>query len=241
MIFLIFSDLHSNLEALNAFQDNIASIQHDLKVCLGDTVGYGADPNPCLDWVKENADIILAGNHDHAAIGKTNTDYFNRYAKQASTWTKNELTSTNHEYLCSLPVDKEEYGVHWAHSSPFEPERWHYVTSANDRRQFEHFMESVCFLGHTHIPLILELSPDSSVKEYAVPQMMLKTGFRYIINVGSLGQPRDQNPNPSFLIYNSDLNTIEYRRFPYDIASAQEKIRQKGLPSFLADRLAAGV
>ena len=241
MIFLIFSDLHSNLESLNAFQNNIASIKHDVKVCLGDTVGYGADPNPCLEWVKENADILLAGNHDYAAVGKTNTDYFNRYAKQACDWTQNELTSINNEFLCSLPVEKEEYGVHWAHSSPFEPERWHYVTSALHRRQFEHFNKSVCFLGHTHIPLILELSPDASVNEYSVSQMTLKKDCRYIINVGSLGQPRDRNPNPAYIIYDNELSSIEYHRFPYDITSAQEKIRNQGLPPFLADRLAIGV
>ena len=241
MIFLIFSDLHSNLESLNAFQSNIASIKHDVKVCLGDTVGYGADPNPCLEWVKENSDIILAGNHDYGAVGKTNTDYFNRYAKQACNWTKNELTSINIEFLCSLPVEKVEYGVHWAHSSPFEPKRWHYVTSALDRKQFEHFNESVCFLGHTHIPHILELSPDASVNEYYVSQMTLKKDCRYIINAGSLGQPRDRNPNPAFIVYDNELNSIEYHRFPYDITSAQEKIRNQGLPPFLADRLATGV
>jgi len=111
MIFLIFSDLHSNLEALEEFQKHIVSIKHDVKVCLGDTVGYGADPNLCLEWVKDQSEIILAGNHDYAAVGKTDTTYFNRYAMQACMWTREKLTPANREYLCSLPVEKEKYGI----------------------------------------------------------------------------------------------------------------------------------
>jgi predicted phosphodiesterase len=240
MIFLIFSDLHSNLEALYAFQKNIASINHDVKVCLGDTVGYGADPNPCLDWVKENSEIILAGNHDFAAVGKTDTAYFNRYARKSCEWTKTELTSDNQEFLSSLPIDIEKLGVHWSHSSPYQPKRWHYVTSAMDQRQFEHFEKPVCFLGHTHIPLILELTPDGVTNEYSVTEMTLKKDCRYMINPGSLGQPRDLNPNPSFVTYDAEKSLIKYHRFSYDIQSAQEKIRQQGLPTFLADRLATG-
>ena len=110
-----------------------------------------------------------------------------------------------------------------------------------DQRQFEHFKEPVCFLGHTHVPLILELSPEGSVKEYSLSNMELKAGFRYIINVGSLGQPRDRNPNPSFVTYDTKLNVIKYHRFPYNIALAQEKILQQGLPSFLAERLVSGI
>lgn len=241
MICLIFSDLHSNLEALEAFQEIFASIKHDAKVCLGDTVGYGADPNPCVDWVRENADIVLAGNHDYAAVDKTNTAYFNSYARQACLWTRENLTSENREYLCTLPVEKEEYGIRWVHSSPFEPDQWHYVTSTFDVRQFEHFDETVCFLGHTHVPLILELSPEGTVKKYSILRMKLKSGFRYIVNVGSLGQPRDSDPNPSFVVYDTDSNMLEYRRFPYDIDTAQDKILQQGLPSFLAERLSSGI
>jgi len=241
MICLIFSDLHANLEALEAFQKNIASIDHDAKVCLGDTVGYGADPNHCVEWVRENSDVVLAGNHDYAAVGKTDTSYFNPFAMQACLWTREKLTSANQEYLCSLPVEKEKYGIRWAHSSPFEPDKWHYVTSAMDGSQFESFTEPVCFLGHTHVPLVLELSPEGVVEEYFVSHMKLKPGFRYIVNVGSLGQPRDHNPNPSFVTYDTNLSAIEYRRFPYDIASAQEKILQQGLPSFLAERLGSGI
>ncbi len=241
MICLIFSDLHSNFEALEAFQENIASINHDVKVCLGDTIGYGADPNPCAEWVRKNSDLVLAGNHDYAAVGKTDTIYFNPYAMQACLWTRKNLTSANREYFYSLPVEKEKYGIRWAHSSPHEPERWHYVTSLMDANQFDHFSETVCFLGHTHIPLILEQSPEGTVKEYFVSHMKLKPGFRYIVNVGSLGQPRDHNPDPAFVVYDTNQSVIEYHRFPYDIASAQKNILQKGLPSFLAERLQSGI
>ncbi len=241
MICLIFSDLHSNLEALEAFQEKITAINHDVKVCLGDTIGYGADPNACAEWVRENSDMVLAGNHDYAAVGKTDITYFNPYAMQACLWTRNQLTAANHEYFCSLPVEQEKYGIRWAHSSPFEPDRWHYVTSTQDAGQFEHFSEPVCFLGHTHLPHILELAPEGTVKEYSVSHMTLKPGCRYIVNVGSLGQPRDRDPNPAFVVYDTSLGTVEYYRFSYNIPLAQEKIRQQGLPSFLADRLQSGI
>ena len=241
MICLIFSDLHSNLEALEAFQEIFASIKHDAKVCLGDTVGYGADPNPCVEWVRENAEIALAGNHDYAAVDKTDIAYFNSYAREACFWTRENLTPENREYLRSLPVEKKECGIRWVHSSPFEPDQWHYVTSAFDNLQFEHFDETVCFLGHTHVPQILELSPEGTVKEYSVSRMKLKSGCRYIVNVGSAGQPRDGIPNPSFVIYDTHSSMIEYRRFPYDIEAAQAKILQQRLPSFLAERLSAGI
>lgn len=241
MIFLVFSDLHSNLEALEAFQEILDSIKHDVKVCLGDTVGYGADPNLCVKWVRENADIVLAGNHDYAAVEKTNIAYFNSYAREACLWTRANLTPEIRAYLCSLPVEKKERGIRWVHSSPFEPDKWHYVTSVLDEHQFEHFDETVCFLGHTHTPMILELSAKGTVNEYYESRMKLKPGFRYIVNVGSLGQPRDGNPNPSFIVYDTDSGAVECHRFPYDIDTAQQKILHQGLPSFLAERLSSGV
>ena len=246
MVYLIFSDLHSNLEALERFIQIRETIPHDRVVCLGDTVGYNADPNECVDWVRQNADIVLAGNHDYGAVGKTDVSYFNSYALEACLWTRKELTESNSEYLSGLPIKKEQDGILWVHSSPFEPEEWHYVVNKYDGEEnFPHFETPMCFLGHSHKPMILEQEPGGKVEAVyggAVEhwEYSLKSDCRYIINVGSLGQPRDGFPSPGFVVYDADQSSLEFRRFDYNIERTQEKIGSKNLPKFLAERLSAG-
>lgn len=242
MRYIIFSDLHSNLEALDEFIKITATVDHDKLVCLGDMVGYGADPNPCLDWIRDNVDIVLAGNHDYAALNKTDTTYFNPYAYQSCLWTRNQLTAENKAYLETLPAEKEEDGIYWAHSSPFEPLEWHYVRSLEDgERNFSCFNNKLCFIGHSHLPLIHEKSPDAEVCSYMAPELDLEVGYRYLVNVGSLGQPRDGDPNPCFVIYDSEIERVEYHRFPYDFAPTQRKILENNLPQPLAERLGVGL
>jgi diadenosine tetraphosphatase ApaH/serine/threonine PP2A family protein phosphatase len=241
MRYIIFSDLHSNLEALNQFEKEIETIAYDKLVCLGDIVGYGADPNPCVEWVSKNTHISIAGNHDWAAVNKTDTTYFNSYAFESCKWTREKLTKENKKFLDSLPLDHEEEGVYWVHASPFEPEVWHYVTSkAGGKRNFKNFETPICFVGHSHKPIILEQTPDGEVNDYFGDSWEIKTENRYIFNDGSLGQPRDGNTNPAFMIYDSEEKTVEVRRFEYDLAVAQKKILDNGLPSYLAERLARG-
>lgn len=241
MRYLIFSDLHSNLESLQAFCKTIETIDHDKKVFLGDLVGYCADPNACVGWVRENADIILAGNHDYAVVEKTDSSYFNSWARQACLWTRQELSPENKEFLKTLPCEIEEDGIHWVHSSPFEPDQWHYVMSRNDGKvNFDHFSAPLCFLGHSHRPVIIELKPDGEIQDYVPSSWHLQPECRYIVNVGSLGQPRDGNPKPSFVIYDSATSIAEFQRYEYDFESTQKKILDNGLPPPLADRLAKG-
>jgi diadenosine tetraphosphatase ApaH/serine/threonine PP2A family protein phosphatase len=243
MRYLIFSDLHSNLESLQSFSQIIETLDHDKKVFLGDLVGYGADPNACVDWVREEADIILGGNHDYAVVGKTELTYFNSEAYQACLWTRKELTQQNKDFLKGLPCEIVEDDIHWVHSSPFEPEQWHYVVSGKDGKiNFDHFSTQLCFLGHSHRPVIIEQGPDGAIADCGSPEKWdLRPDHRYIINVGSLGQPRDGNPKPAFVIYDSTKRTIEYRRYEYDFAVTQRKIIASGLPSFLAERLSVGM
>jgi len=243
MRYLIFSDLHSNLESLTSFSKIIETIDHDKKVFLGDLVGYGADPNACVEWVRERVDIILGGNHDYAVLGKTELTYFNPEAYQACLWTRQELTRKNKDFLRVLPCEIVEDGIHWVHSSPYEPERWHYVVSRADGKiNFDHFSTPVCFLGHSHRPVIIEQAQDGTITDCVAPTTWeLKPDCRAIVNVGSLGQPRDGNPQPSFVTYDSNAGTIEYHRYEYDFASTQKKILDNGLPSFLADRLGVGM
>ncbi len=243
MRYLIFSDLHSNLESLNSFLQITRTLNHDKKVFLGDLVGYGADPNACVDWVREQADIILSGNHDYAVLGKTELTYFNPDAYQACLWTRKKLTQENKDFLQTLPCEIVEDGIHWVHSSPFEPEKWHYVVSSADGKiNFDHFSTQLCFLGHSHRPVIIEQGADGAITDCTTPTAWkLKGDCRYIINVGSLGQPRDGNPKPAFVIFDSTVGTLEYRRYDYDFATTQRKILASGLPSFLADRLGVGM
>ena len=241
MRYIIFSDLHSNLEALESFIRCIGDIDHDKIVCLGDMVGYMADPNPCVDWIRENCDITLAGNHDYAVVKKTNIEYFNSYAFHACVWTRGELTDKNKKFLVSLQVDKVEDGVHWTHASPFEPLEWHYVRTLKDGKlNFPSFETQLCFLGHSHIPLVIERNGDDEICSYIAPKFELEDDCRYLVNVGSLGQPRDGNPEPSFVVYDSGAKTIEFCRFSYDYGPTQEKILKNNLPSPLADRLSLG-
>ncbi len=241
MRYIIFSDLHSNLEALNQFTKEIETIAHDKLVCLGDIVGYGADPNPCVEWVRENVDLTIAGNHDWAAVNKTNTAAFNSYAYKSCLWTREKLTEKNKNFLGSLPLGHEEGGVYWVHASPYEPEAWHYVTSkAGAKRHFKNFEAPLCFVGHSHKPIILEQTMDGEVNDYVSDTWDIESDNRYIFNDGSLGQPRDGNPDPAFMVYDSDRKMVEVCRFEYDLNLAQGKIRDNGLPSYLADRLAEG-
>lgn len=241
MIYLIYSDVHSNLEALQAFSYITDSIVHDKKVCLGDLVGYGADPNPCVNFIRENTDLILGGNHDYAVVEKTDTSYFNPYAYQACLWTKQALSKKNLKFLKSLPAIIEEDEICWAHSSPYEPEQWHYILSlADGQENFDHFESPVCFVGHSHVPLILERDPQGQIEMYRKPFYEFQPDHKYIVNVGSLGQPRDGNPDPGFVIYDSESKTVAFRRFTYDLESAQKKILDAELPPYLAERLSDG-
>jgi diadenosine tetraphosphatase ApaH/serine/threonine PP2A family protein phosphatase len=241
MRYIIFSDLHSNLEALNQFEKEIKTITHDKLVCLGDIIGYGADPNPCVEWVMRNVDFSVAGNHDWAAVNKTSTSCFNLSAYESSQWTRLKLTEENKKFLCSLSLNHEEGGVYWVHASPHNPKAWHYVTSkSRGELNFKSFEASICFVGHTHKPIILEQTPDGEVKDYVSDIWSIKQKNRYIINVGSLGQPRDGNPDAAFMVYDSEERIVEVHRFEYNLSTTQHKIRENGLHSESAERLAQG-
>ena len=241
MKFIIFSDIHSNLEAIQSFCSITESIYHDKKVCLGDIVGYNSDPNLVVKWVREEVDLILAGNHDYCVLNRMNASYLNPAAYQACAWTRSTLTKNNKEFLDTLPVEKEEDGIYWVHSSPFEPTEWHYVSTKQSAEQnFNYFEQAICFLGHSHLPAIFEKNKNNEIYLHDASKLELDSESRYIINVGSLGQPRDGNPDPVFVLYDSVSRIVEFHRFSYDLSSTQQKIRACGLPSYLADRLSNG-
>lgn len=241
MRYIIFSDLHSNLEALKQFEKEISSIPFDRLICLGDIVGYGADPNPCVEWVRKNADIAVAGNHDSAVVEKTDVSYFNEYAIAACEWTQKKMTSKNKKFLESLPMDHEEDGIYWVHASPYQPSRWHYIVNKKGaEKHFKSFDLPLSFVGHSHIPLILERTPEGIIHRHDTSVWDVEPANRYIFNDGSLGQPRDGNTQPAYILYDSDRRKVEFKRFDYDLIPTQKKIVENGLPSYLADRLSLG-
>jgi diadenosine tetraphosphatase ApaH/serine/threonine PP2A family protein phosphatase len=236
----IIGDIHSNLEAFEAVLEEIDKRKIDKITCLGDIVGYGANPNECIDKIRQLTDIVVIGNHDAGSIGQTDLNYFNWVAREACEWTGKVLTESNKVYLKSLDFVKKEKGAILVHASPSKPEAWRYVISVGMAMQeFSYFNESVCFVGHSHVPITFVKRGE---KYDVIEDTHFKIGrdANHIINVGSVGQPRDHDPRASFGIYDSDEGQIEIIRLAYDIGTAQQKIRKAGLPEFLATRLALG-
>lgn len=239
MRYAIISDIHSNLEALDVIRFQIENIEPDLVICLGDIVGYGASPNECAEMVMEIADIALAGNHDWGVLGKTDLSYFNRYAREAALWTMGRITASTKGYLESLElVHSIEPNLRFVHATPGDPDHWDYIFTINDAlREFGRFSEKICFVGHSHVPGIIELETNGGI-EIRKTYSKIKDHRRYIVNVGSVGQPRDGDARACLCVYEGDEVRIE--RFEYDKEAARRKIIEAGLPLILGDRLLWG-
>jgi len=241
MKYAIISDIHGNLFALEQALQRIDELKCDRIVCLGDIVGYGPFPNECCRVIQDRADVAVAGNHDHAAIDLVSTQNFNRFAKAAIEWTMSELSAENKDYLRSLDLIHKENDSLFVHSSPADPGAWDYVLSLYDAEiAFNAFESQVCFIGHSHYPVAFSFEDGEFPKNERLPQLTLFRGFRYIINVGSVGQPRDENRDACFGIYDSDRGTFELMRASYDVQQTQAAMAQKGLPEFLIERLSLG-
>ena len=229
----IISDIHANLEALTAAMGVIGTERIDEILCLGDTVGYGANPNECLELVRARCSTILLGNHDMAAFDLAVADHFTHNAQVSARWTYEVITDDNRAFLRGLAPSQRWGELMLAHASPYDPEDWNYVISEFDARDaFRAFKEQICFIGHSHMPLIFsEQGRVSSIDNRG----------RYLINVGSVGQPRDRNPQLSFGLFDTEAWTYRNVRAEYDVVSAARKIREAGLPAELAGRLSLGL
>ena len=233
----VISDVHSNIEALTAVFSDLEHAAIERVICLGDIVGYGADPDDCLHLVKEKCDIVIRGNHDNAVSGLDEDSSFNPEAAEAIYWTHNRISEEWRSYLSSLPMLFEENDVVYVHSSPHKPENWSYIVSREDALyEFRYFKGGAAFIGHSHISGIFCHDGDTFDEE-----VILNENKRYIINVGSVGQPRDGNPNAAYAVYDDAMASVKINRVAYDVESAAEKIRNAGLPSFLSSRLTAGI
>jgi len=238
---LIISDIHANLVAMEAVLADASDF--DEIWCLGDLVGYGPSPNECIERIQDFPHISLAGNHDWAVLGRLDLRSFNTDAREANLWTRSELTPAAREYLDGLSTHTEQNGFYMAHASPSEPV-WEYILDANAAyANFAHFSTSVCLVGHTHIPLIFELDEQQRRCETLIPPfpdpLTLGPG-RMIINPGSVGQPRDGDPQASYAILDTENMTWEFRRVAYPVEITQERMRARGLPRRLIERLELG-
>jgi diadenosine tetraphosphatase ApaH/serine/threonine PP2A family protein phosphatase len=239
--YAILSDIHGNLEALRAVLTD-AGPRCDAVLCLGDVVGYGADPGPCLEAIAQRAVAMVGGNHEQAVAGRLDLTWFNRHARAAAEWTVERLDGDHRRYLGDLPLVAEVGDATLVHASPARPEAWEYLVDAEDGFEaFASFTGRLCFVGHSHRPAVWSLGSSGRTFARGAIDVELEAGRRYIVNVGSVGQPRDRDPRAGYAIWDVDARRIVGRRVEYDVAAARHKILGAGLPEFLADRLRAGV
>lgn len=239
MKYAIISDVHANLEAVEVCFEEIGKINPDRIICLGDLVDYCAEPIEIIDLIKKNCDIVILGNHDEAQFRYEMIGGYREQAQVSSVHTRGVITEVEIQYLKTLPRVHSENDLLFVHASPIDPKRYMYLLDEETAAEnFSSFKEKICFIGHSHKPLIYELS---STGVQRVQKTKLSAESRYIINVGSVGQPRDGNPKLSFGIYDSKSREYNNIRLDYDIASASSKIKKEGLPAHLAKRLYEGI
>jgi predicted phosphodiesterase len=244
MRIVIVSDIHSNQVALQAVLDHAGA--YDLLWNLGDTIGYGPRPNECVAEMQSRAAVMIAGNHDLACLGKIDLSDFNPEARTANLWNGEQLTPEHFQALVQLePTAHIDDRVLLAHGSPREPVWEYLLTRAQAIDNFRRFEQQVCFIGHSHVPLVFRLRPNGACDGPSSPDsgmaLELQDDMRYIINPGSVGQPRNQDPRAAYAVFEPDANRITFYRVAYDIEQTQEQMRAAQLPSSLVTRLQYGI
>ncbi len=246
MRFLLLSDLHSNLEALQATLGYARGLRYDRILVLGDIVGYGPDPNAVVDVLRKQPDVLaIRGNHDRVAVGLSEADDFNEAARAAARWTRAALDEACREYLRSLPQGPLPFGAGrlLAHGSPLDEDEY-LLDEGGARRCFEEVAFDLCFFGHSHYPCCFSLEDGRVALRLARGDhtvFALEPGRRCLINPGALGQPRDRNPRCSFALYDDAASSVTIHRIEYPLERTREKILAAGLPAALGDRLRVGV
>lgn len=238
----IISDIHSNMEALNTVLENLKGKVDEI-ICLGDIVGYGPNPRECCDIIRSNRIFSLCGNHDSACYDDNLIDYFNPFAREAILWTRSQLPDDYITYLKQLSFEEVLYGFRIVHGAPGDP--FEYITTtAEARSAFMSFDEDICFIGHSHIMEYFEQRKGSPIVRQLPlrnqQELIIEEGKRYIINVGSVGQPRDGDPRSAYVIYDTIEKKLTAHRVLYRIDIVQKKMQLKGLPSLLWQRLEVG-
>jgi putative phosphoesterase len=239
----IISDIHSNLEALTEVLKVIDQQKVDRLVSLGDVVGYGASPNPCCDMVRQNAEVTLLGNHDAAVAGRMDYSFYYDAARHALDWSANVITDENLGWLRSLPYTYRIGDIGFCHGSPVEPRSYEYIFALEQARELTPFvtdLPDVTFIGHSHLCKAFALG-NGEVNDVVAQKFGVRKGYKYIISVGSVGQPRDYDNRACFVICDTDARTVEYLRVEYDIEASAQKIFDADLALNFGKRLFLGV
>lgn len=242
MRYAIISDIHGNVEALQGVLKDIRQHNVDSIICLGDVVGYYPDPQKCIELVRSQVECCVAGNHDFAAIGRIDTQNFTYYAFAAMEWTKQHITESDKEFLGTLPLFIDKDNLFLTHSSPSSPQDWVYVFPDSEEAVFEAFnslTHQINFIGHTHWPSIM-IQNDDKIYLHSEHSLTIEDNCFYLINVGSVGQPRDFDPRSCYALFDSTTRQLSLMRVKYDFTVTQRKIMDNNLPIFLAERLEKG-
>jgi predicted phosphodiesterase len=239
MRFAILSDLHANLEATEAVLADAHERECTRFVCLGDVVGYNANPRECVEIVQKLGCPVVKGNHDEQAVLEKSSRDFNALAEMAINWTRAQLSAADKTWLSELQLLRRVEDFTIVHATLDTPEQWGYVFNALDAAvSIAQQQTTVCFFGHTHVAGAFV--QDGGVKRVTVEKLKIDEAKKYFINTGSVGQPRDGDWRAAYCIYHLDKNMVEQRRVNYDVAAAQQKIIKAGLPHLLAERLKLG-
>jgi predicted phosphodiesterase len=239
MRFAVFGDIHANLEALEAVLADAEAHQCTHYVCLGDVVGYNANPHECVEIIRKLECPVVKGNHDEQASIESGMENFNPLAEEAINWTRENLTEEDKKWLRDLRLVRQVRDFTIVHATLDTPHKWGYVFNQLDAAaSFNYQHASICFYGHTHAPRAY--IRDGTVKGIPLDKLRIEPNKKYFINVGSVGQPRDGDWHAAYCIFSVEEQTVQLRRIEYDIHTAQDKIVAAGLPQRLADRLALG-
>lgn len=239
MRYAVIADIHANLEALEVVLADSKEQKCTHYCCVGDVVGYNANPKECLDIVRSMGMPVVKGNHDEYCSSEEDLDGFNPHAAEAVNWTRKQLRPEDRQWLRDLKYVRLVASFSMVHATLDGPQRWGYVfDKLAAAASFTYQNTAICFFGHTHVPVAFVR--DSVVRGGTYSKFKTEPGKKYFVNVGAVGQPRDGNPKAGYVVYDLNEGTIELRRLDYDIAKTQKKIMDAGLPQRLADRLALG-
>ena len=242
MRYAIVSDLHGNLQAWRAVLRDIAGAGADRILCLGDVVGYGPNPAEVMESVYAEAHRIVLGNHDAALCGRMDTSRFNDEARQILDWTRSRVSADAVKLAATWPLQLQGRGFRCAHATFDAPARFGYVEEAEDAAaSWAAVPDPLLFVGHTHRPAVFVLGASGTPHLIEAQDFVVEPGKRFLVNVGSVGQPRDGNPAAAYALYDTGRRELMFCRVPYDIDEAAARIREKGLPTWLAERLFRGV
>jgi len=240
----ILSDIHSNLEALTETLAAVEKHRPDTLICLGDVVGYGASPNECCEAIRKSCAVTLLGNHDAAVAGRMDYSFYYDAARHALDWTAGRLSPEHLDWLRGLPYLHQEGGIGFSHGNPVDPPAFEYVFAMEQAYELLpnlRALPEVSFVGHSHLCKTFALHGEDEVHEVLAARFSLRRGYKYVVSVGSVGQPRDCDNRAGFVLYDSASRVVEFHRIPYDVESAAQKIFDADLALNFGKRLFLGV